>query len=183
MKGFASVLGASCLILALFAHCVLGTQIEYRSPTDLGRESSLVVRGRVTAVRSFWNTTGTKVFTEAMVIVDETYKGSRTGSVSVRQLGGVVGHVRVNVDGAPVWKEGEEVLLFLEPFDGASYQVAGFSQGKYTIERDPRTGEPFVRGPSLDEVELIIAPGETPPGRETGRMRLGSFIDRALRSE
>ena len=183
MKRFATVLGASCLILALSAYCVFATQIEYRSPRDLGRESSIVVRGRVTEVRAFWNSTGTKVFTETTVMVDETYKGQQTGSVSVRQLGGVVGRVRVNVDGAPVWKEGEEVLLFLEPFNGSSYQVAGFSQGKYTIERDTRTGEHFVRGPALDDVELIGAHGEAIPGRETGRMPLESFINRTLRSE
>ena len=183
MKRFSSVLGASCLILALAACCVFATQIEYRSPIDLGRESPLVVRGRVTALRSFWNNSGTKVFTEATVTVDETYKGRRTGTVSVRQLGGVVGHVRVNVDGAPAWAEGEEVLLFLEPFDGTSFQVAGFSQGKYTVERDPDTGEPFVRGPSLDDVELIGAEGETPLRLETGIMSLESFIDRALGSE
>jgi hypothetical protein len=183
MKRLATVLGASCLILALSAYCLFATQIEYRSPRDLGRESSLVVRGRVATVRSFWNGTGTKVFTETIVSVDETYKGQRAASVSIRQLGGVVGHVRVNVDGAPVWKEGEEVLLFLEPFKGTSYQVAGFSQGKYTIERDPLTGEPFVRGLSLDGVELVGAPGEAPPVRETERITLESFIDRALRSE
>ncbi len=183
MKRFAAVLGASCLILALSAYCVFATQIEYRSPRDLGRESSLIVRGKVAAVRSFWNDTGTKVFTETTVVVDETYKGRRAASVSVRQLGGVVGHVRVNVDGAPVWKEGEEVLLFLEPFNGASFQVAGFSQGKYTIERDSRTGEPFVRGPALDDVELIGVSREALPDREEGRMLLESFINRALRSE
>ena len=183
MKRFATVLVASCIILALSACSLFATQIEYRSPRDLERESSLIVRGRVMAVRSFWNDTRTKVFTETTVMVDETYKGQQAASVSVRQLGGVVGHVRVNVDGAPVWNEGEEVLLFLEPFNSASFQVAGFSQGKYTIERDSSTGEPFVRGPSLDDVELIGVPGEALPDRETGRMTLESFIDRALRSE
>jgi hypothetical protein len=183
MKRFATILGASFLALVLAATATLATQIEYRSPRELGGESSLVVRGKVGSVRSFWNDTRTKVFTETTVIVDETYKGQRISAINVRQLGGVVGRVRVNVDGAPSWRVGEEVLLFLEPFDGTSYQVAGFSQGKYTIERDPRTGEPFVRGPSLGDVELIGAPEGGRPRSEDGRMQLDAFIDGALRSE
>ena len=183
MRGLASVLGASCLILALLAATVFATQIEYRSPRDLGRESSLVVRGRVTAVRSFWNATKTKVFTETTIAIDETYKGRSAGTVAIRQLGGVVGNVRVNVDGAPSWDDGEEVLLFLEPFDGESFQVAGFCQGKYTIERDPLTGEPFVKGPALDDVELVGEGADETTGRGTSRILLESFIDNALGRE
>ena len=183
MKRFATILGASILVFAFSADIALSTQIEYRSPRELGRESSLVVRGRVAAVRSFWNETRTKVFTETTVIVDETYKGARASSVSVRQLGGVVGNVRVTVDGAPMWRQDEEVLLFLEPFDASTYQVAGFSQGKLGIDRDPATGELFVRGPSLDGVELIGAPGGESPRAGTGKIRLESFIEQALRGE
>ena len=96
MKRFTAVLGASCLVLALLSCCASATQIEYRSPRDLGRESSLIVRGKVAAVRSFWNDAGTKVFTETTVSVEEAYKGSQAGTISVLQLGGVVGNVRVS---------------------------------------------------------------------------------------
>ena len=100
------------LIAILFAPQSAGaTQVIYQTPQQLGEKSSLVVQGRVTAVESFWNDKGTKIFTRTTVSVQESFKGAGPSTVDILQLGGVVGTVKVTVHGALQWSEGEEVLV------------------------------------------------------------------------
>ncbi len=160
----------------------LATQVEFVSPKQMGEECALVVRGKVAGVRSFWNGAHTKIFTETVIQVDETYKGGAVGTARVLQLGGVVDHVRVNVHGALIWHPGEEVLVFLDRMDGGDYRVAGFSQGKFNIERDPVTGEATIKRPALEGAEVFGAPstGEKVMGTGPVRMPLDEFVNHAL---
>jgi hypothetical protein len=151
-------LGVSVLALALLAPLADATQVIYRTPRQLGEDAALVVDGRVTNVRAYWNETQSKIFTEATVHVGGTHKGDAGSTVRIVQLGGVVDNVRMTVHGALQWTVGEEVLLFLEPSVPGAYQVAGFSQGKYRIERDRRSGRPFVQQVLSDGAELVDAP-------------------------
>jgi hypothetical protein len=146
----------------------LATQIIYRTPQEMGEQSSLVVQGKVVGVRSFWN--------------EKAFKGPNTGTVRVLQLGGTVGSIKVTVAGALQWRTGEEVLLFLEEATADTYLVSGFSQGKFNIVRDPATGEAFVRRPALEGAEVLGAP---PSGQEVStsavvNMPLRQFVDDAL---
>jgi hypothetical protein len=158
------------------------TQIAYRSPQQLGDESALVVRGRVQSVESYWNSKHTKIFTRTRIAVDETYKGSARPMIDVVQLGGVVGNVKVTVQGALQWKVGEEVLLFAEPYDERSFQVSGFFQGKFKIEHDPATGIAYVDAPPPEGVSLVGAPSPQAPSRAQLKQRatLDQFVGQAL---
>ncbi|NIO29562.1 MAG: hypothetical protein GTO29_13525 [Candidatus Latescibacteria bacterium] len=182
MKRFSSIFCVTLLVLAAAASLVQATQILYQSPKQMGRESPLVVKGKVATSRSFWNEKRTKIFTETFVDVDETYKGTGGSTVRIIQIGGVVGNVRMHVHGALSWRPGEEVLLFLEPYGTEGYRVSGFSQGKFEIERDPKTGEAFITRPALEGVEVLGAPvreGAAPVSR-TVKIRLDQFIEEAL---
>jgi len=172
----------AALAVCLWGTALQATQIVYRSPQDLGSESALVVQGRVAGVQSYWNETHSKIFTEAQVMIEESYKGGSTGTVRVLQLGGVVGHVRMTVAGSLSWTPGEEVLLFLESSMGGAYQVSGFSQGKFNVERDPETGVPYISRPALEGAEVLRAPGSESVGSVAGvtRMPLERFINEAL---
>jgi hypothetical protein len=167
---------------AAFFSNALATQVEYVSPRQMGEESALVVRGRVGSVRSFWNESHTKILTETVIQVDETYKGGAEGTVRVLQLGGVVDHMRVHVHGALIWHGGEEVLLFLDRMDGGDYRVAGFSQGKLDIERDPVTGNAYIKRPAAEGAEVLGAPPADEQVVVTGpvRMPLDEFVNQAL---
>ncbi|HKW15613.1 MAG TPA: hypothetical protein VJS69_14090 [Candidatus Krumholzibacteria bacterium] len=126
----------------------LATQIIQVSPQEIAKASTLVVDGKVSGVRSYWNDDHSKIFTETTVAVNATHKGANASTVRVMTLGGVVGNVRQTVHGALAWSRGEEVLLFLEPAgttQPGAFQVTGFSQGKYDIERDAKTGRKYVR--------------------------------------
>jgi hypothetical protein len=134
------------------------TLLEHLSPQQLAEMSDLVVRGRVESSQSYWNAAHTKVFTRTRITVDEAYKGAAPATIEVVQLGGTIGSLKVTVDGAPTWRRDEEVLLFAEPYDAQTYRVTGLSQGKFRIERNPATGEPYVRAPRLEGVTLLGAP-------------------------
>jgi hypothetical protein len=182
MKRIVSLLGASLLVITLLTSYSKATQIIYQSPKKMGEESSLVVLARVSSVRSYWNETGTKIFTETVVDIDETYKGQAVPYARIVQLGGVVGNVRMTVHGALHWRPGEEVLLFLEPYMAGTYQVSGFSQGRFEIERDPLTGKAYVKGAPMEGAEALRAPAgeEAPLEQKETRIPLRRFVSEAL---
>jgi hypothetical protein len=173
---------AALLVLSMVAVQAEATRIKAMSPRQVAEHSALVVSGRVTGVTSYWNEAGTKIFTRTTVAVDETYKGQKGQVVELIQLGGVVGNIRVNVEGALSWVEGEEVLLFLEPYDSGRYQVTGMSLGKYSIERDPGSGEKYVTRPALEDVKLMQADGKTPAVPDNGleKISLERFVSEVI---
>lgn len=182
MKRIATLLFVLYAALLLIAPAAEATQIILQSPQQMGQASDLVVLGKVSTVRSYWNESRTKIFTETIIDVDEAYKGQAGAAARVVQMGGVVGNVRMHVHGAIVWSAGEEVLLFLEPDGRGAHRVSGFSQGKFIVERDPASGKAFVTGPVLDGVEILGAPVRD--GREVSpqpvRTPLDQFVDTAL---
>ncbi|MCI0451905.1 MAG: hypothetical protein L0Z51_05860 [Candidatus Latescibacteria bacterium] len=175
---------AMALAVVVVAANSFATQVIQRSPKELAQESQLVVDGKVASVRSYWNEDNSKILTEAVVSVGSTYKGGAASSVRVVQLGGVVGNVRMTAHGALQWKKGEEVLLFLEPSTPGAFQVAGFSQGKYTIERDPRTGKAFVKHALPADMDDGKAPAaDAQPGVSADKVTLEQFLDSVLPNE
>lgn len=179
MQRSASILWVSILVLLLLCAAGQATQIVYRSPRQLADESSQIVRGKVIGVKTFWNAEKTRIFTEVRVKVDETYKGGEIPEARIIQLGGIVDNVNMHVDGALSWRANEEVLLFLETNPAGDFRVAGFSLGKFAIERDRKTDRPFVKSPRYEGVSLVGVPeGRTPASPE--KMSLDTFIDKTL---
>jgi hypothetical protein len=46
----------------------------------------------------------------------------------------------------PTFRQSENVVVFLRKDDRGDYHVAGGTQGKYSIERDPKSGTMVVAG-------------------------------------
>jgi hypothetical protein len=173
------------MMILVCAQALSATQIVVLSPREMANNSALVLSGRVAGSDSYWNDEHTKIFTRITILVDETYKGQHSPRVELVQLGGIVGNVKVTVEGALQWKEGEEVLLFLEPCGSASqYQVAGLSQGRFEIERDPATGKRLVTRPSFAGVELFQSDGGPVKGDGAlEKVPLEQFVSEVLRSD
>jgi hypothetical protein len=172
-----------CVSLTLIATAADATQVRYKSVEQMGSESAVVVRGKVTNVQSFWNEKRTKIFTETTIAVDESYKGSGRGVVRLLQLGGEVDGIRVTVHGALKWRAGEEVVVFAEPYQNGTYHVSGFCQGKFEVERDPNTGEAFIKRPALTDVQLVgsaDADTRVQRGARIERVPIDRFISQAL---
>ena len=172
----------ACLVLILISASSdsFATQILFKSPEQLGSESTLVVRGTVESVRSYWNEERTTILTETRIRIDDTYKGVAGTTVAIVQYGGVVDHVKVSVAGAVSWQPEEEALLYLEPFTSDTYQVTGFSQGKLNIVRGDRPGEIYVQAANLDGVELVGGPQTATKAAGTKLTRLENYLDRSL---
>lgn len=180
MLGSAVALGA----LAVLACHASASQVVMMTPRQMAEHSETIVTGRVDRVSASWNEAHTKIFTKIEVTVDQSYKGEARGRVEVLQLGGVVGNVKVTVEGALVWQTGDEVLLFLEPYPGGGFQVAGMSQGRFEIERDPETGDRYVSRPPFEGIELIRPDGETEGGNGTvEKVTLEQFMSEVLAKE
>lgn len=179
----------SCLLAAgllLFAtSSVLATKIIPMNPEKLAQASTAVVRGIVGGTESYWNAGHSKIFSETTIAVEETYKGSAGSQIRLIQLGGVVDGVQVTVHGALHWAQGEEVVLFLEPTQNGAFMVAGFSQGKFGVQRDPLTGRTFVNRPALEGVELVNDNGldHADGGGGLARVPLDQFLSEALGSD
>ncbi len=141
------------LLLAALATRAGATQVVRSTPEELARGADLVLRGRVESVRPLWNDAHTRILTEVAVSVDQSFKGRGSGLVRVVQMGGQLDGVRMTVAGALAWRPGEDVLLMLERSLPDRYRVAGFTQGKYTIERDPATGVEVARAAGLAGAE------------------------------
>jgi hypothetical protein len=167
-------------IASMFAPPADATQVLYRTPQQLGGQSELVIRGRVESSESYWNEQHTKIFTRTRIAVDEAYKGIAPATVDIVQLGGIVGSMKVTVHGALRWRVGDEVLLFAEAYDAESYRVSGFSQGRFSVERDLKTGEAFIRTPRMEGVKLLGAPPEGEARTEARGVPLDEFVAQAL---
>lgn len=114
---------------------------------DMVSQSDVIAIGNVVNTQSVW-TDGTLV-TLATVSVSETLKGAGSENLMVVLPGGVDANrkfpVAVSYPGAPRLTPGEDVFLFLtaDTDFGSGYNVAGFSQGKFSIAND-EDGEPMI---------------------------------------
>jgi len=98
--------------------------------------SQTVVHGRVVNVQSY-DTAGRKTIeTRVAVQVLESLKGDAGSLVYFRVPGGQIGRYRRVMVGAPVFVEGEEVVLFLRGKAPVLPMPFGLTQGVYRVTRD-----------------------------------------------
>lgn len=166
------VLGLAMVVVLLLSSAADATQILAKDIPALGREARVVVEATVVSQRAFWNEGRTRILTAVELDVDETYKGLPSGRLTVVQAGGELDGMRMTVHGVTQWSTGERVVAFLEPaFDGM-YRVTGFSQGKFSVQTDPRTGEEIAVRPELG-VETVGGDARTV------RMPLARLLEQA----
>lgn len=147
-------------LLALLAGGVVldATVVVPMDLRELVAQASVIVYGRVTAVRSA--VVGER--TESVVTLGAPFylKGSGGREVQFRMPGGVIGRYRTVVVGAPVLKDGDEVVVFLDGSVPAGTLV-GFSQGLLKISRASAGSVPMVLAPpvSRDDRSMRVTRG------------------------
>jgi len=127
------------VLLAVAASATTMVRLKF---TDLAQESTAVARLRCLGSTSQWEQG--EIWTETRFQVVQREKGALPGVLTVRLLGGSVGHLRSHVEEVPAFQPGEEVYLFLWSRDGEPYQVLGWSQGTFRIARDRQSGVEMV---------------------------------------
>lgn len=128
-------LAATVLVPAEFREIVNGSQV--------------IVHGRVVDVRSDW--TGDRFRIETIVTLEASayLKGGPGEHVTFRVPGGTIGRYRSLMVGAPEFRAGDEVVIFLTADGPAVPQVFGLSQGVFRVRREIRSGRRLVVPPAL----------------------------------
>lgn len=136
------------LFAALAIPATASTFVRLELP-DLVRESDKgIVAGRVTDLRSFWNPDRTMIWTEATVFVTEdlTGGGAAGRTLVFRVPGGVVDGYRIQMEGAPAFQRGDEMVVFATGWPDGSLMVQGYFQGVSSIRLGPHGEEVLVGG-------------------------------------
>jgi hypothetical protein len=127
------VAAVGCLLIPGVA---LGATVENISLAELVAESDVVVHARVLEKRSFVEGPRDWVYTETTIEVLEVWRGKvgKGASLTVRQLGGVVGDREMAVNGNAALTAGEEVILFLDSDEKKDrHYIVGMAFGKFTV--------------------------------------------------
>ena len=151
----------ACSLFLLLPSAVRATvilPIEFR---ELVMTAPVIVHGEVVDVRSEWVDGRRSVETFVTVAVSEYLKGDLGERMTFRVPGGQLGRYRTIFVGAPEFREGDEVFLFLK-YSGPSFPyIIGLSQGAFRVVPEARTGRrlvttPIVMGKGGDEPERIV---------------------------
>jgi hypothetical protein len=137
-------IGLVATILAISP--VFGTTLEQLTLADMARQSTSIVRARVTGSRSA--SQGSAIYTYFQLQVLETWKASPQIATEVAVPGGAVDGIRQSVNGAPELKTGQEYVLFLWTSRSGLTQVIGLSQGRFSVLGD------MVQRPAASELML-----------------------------
>jgi hypothetical protein len=139
-KKYAIVFAAIApLIFSAFlgTDAVMALMLEMTT-AELTKQAEAIVRGKVKDMKSEWDVERRFIWTLVTISVSKSIKGdSLEGQdVIVKIPGGVVGQIGQETEDAPIFKKGEEVLLFInhEVYRGEKvFRVTGKFQGKHTI--------------------------------------------------
>lgn len=132
---FAPPLSATVLLPAEFREIVSGSQI--------------IVYGRISDVRAEWTDGRRRIESVVSVEPSSFMRGTPVPVVSFRVPGGQIGRYKSVTVGAPEFRAGDEVVLFLRSAGPAMPQVFGLNQGVFRVRVDERTGRREVTQPVL----------------------------------
>lgn len=140
------------LVFALILICAAPLSAMVVRPLtfdQLVSQSTAIVYGRVADVRGQW--TADRQGIDSLVTVDsiEYFKGGLGETVTVRAPGGQVGTLVHVLPGAPRFRTGDMVVLFLKTNGPAIPIVTGTTQGVFRVAADPRTGGRTVVPPAV----------------------------------
>jgi hypothetical protein len=147
------------------------------SVQDMVAQSDVIAIGNCVETKSVW--VDRSLVTLATISVSETLKGNETSTITVELPGGIDANRKIPIamtyPGAPNLQPGEKAFLFLTATGevGGSYNVAGFSQGKFSIVTD-EDGEQMV---SRDLTKTSLKSNNGVHRGEAGVMPLANLKD------
>jgi len=162
------VIATVAAVVLAAAAPALATVLVPADFNELAREALTIVHGRVVDVRSQWTDGRRRIETVVTLQVHAALKGQPGDTVSVLVPGGEMGRYRSVMIGAPRFRAGEEVVLFLGGRAPALPHLLGMGQGVYRVVREPGTGRAVVTPPAL----VAAAPGRVVRG-DAGRRAIG----------
>jgi hypothetical protein len=174
---------AAAIIMFLLAASAGATTIVVPTDAQLVEKSPLIVRG--TVLNSTPVVRGSSIWTETLILVEATVKGSAAGTLTVREPGGVLGDRITKIYGSPEYTAGERVLAFLAPTGRGDYQTVDMFLGRFEEARGTDGSSLWMRSAADTNVDLL---GPDLEPREESRLnrdaaRFESFIAARARGE
>ena len=127
------------LFLVVFP--ALATVVIHETLEEMSANSQLALRGTVLESEARYGPNGRSINTYTQLRVDEVLKGNFGGAptVTVRQPGGTVGDLTMEVPGTAKFTKGEEVVVFLEPVrdEPGMYITRALGAAKFSLPADP----------------------------------------------
>ncbi len=148
-------------------------QVIKMSAKDLTKESTAVLYGKCTKLKSEWNEDRRVIYTYVTIVAEEYIKGNLGSEAVITVPGGRVDDIIYEVSEMPVFTEGEEVVAFIRTNSRGKNLVTGGFQGKVKIEKDSQTGKRMVQANIITEEAEDQVPGQV---RKAERMQLEDFV-------
>jgi hypothetical protein len=145
MRAFLSMLAMLASLTAVDAISVVPLPFP-----DLVQQSQVVVYGRVAEVQGRWTDDRQAIDSLVTVQVIEYFKGLRGETIVFKVPGGHAGGMVNVLPGAPEFREGDLVVLFLASRGPALPGPVGLTQGVFRVMVDPRSGQLLVSPPPVD---------------------------------
>lgn len=103
---------------------------------ELAGMADHIVEAKVVGKSSSWNADQSHILTKVLLEIGESYAGSLPlqSVATVIVPGGIVEGLAMEVEHAPVFTIGEDVIVFLREINDTDYRVSGWEAGKFTIE-------------------------------------------------
>ncbi len=144
---------ACFLCLAQFASA---TTVVTPPDDDLIIGARAIVRAKVLAVNCSFDEQQ-RIYTYITLRVREVFKGRITDrQIVIKEPGGQVGAQGSIIYGAPQFKPGEEVFLYLDTWNDGSLRVHQMFLGKFSIIDDPQTRERVVVRETPDARTVVM---------------------------
>lgn len=146
------VYGMTC-VLILMAMAAQATTIVLPSDEQLIAKAPVIVDGTVLSTNVV-DRDGT-IWTDTVVEVARAIKGSTADTITVREIGGVLGDRITKLFGTPQFNRGEHVLLFLEPSPRGGYRTVDLYVGKFSRGETQNGQRLWLRDDALNDVALL----------------------------
>ncbi len=117
-KRFLTLFLATLLALALATAQAQALSLQRQSLSQLTKNNSTIVTGKVVDAYSYWNADGSWIVTDFRVQPNDVIKGAvKNPDLTVTMLGGTVGETSVLVPGTASLEVGKSYLLFVSQAD------------------------------------------------------------------
>lgn len=128
------------------------TVIVHAELPDLVAEARTIVHGRVISAEPRAVNGGRSIETLVVIEADDYLKGDLGARLAIRVPGGQIGFRRAVVVGAPVFRAGDQVVLFLGGAGPALPWIVGLNQGVFRVRQD---GPRRVGKAGIDELQVF----------------------------
>jgi hypothetical protein len=172
------------VIALLFASSSSATTAILLSDEQLITSSRVILLGEIKSAKAQWNLNHENIETYVKVKVSTVLKGElQHDEIVFRQLGGTVGDASTVIFGAPSYKAGDRVLLFLDTARDGTLRIAHLFQGKYDVVEDTASGQQRARRHFDVDAVNILGPKDGPNiTNEASLNKLTKKIRKVLRT-